>query len=91
MAASKHANLYVEPVSERQIEIYRRMTGEQRLRLGFEMSEAIWRAEAEAIEKDCPGISDAGLKGRIRQRRAAIYRHEAEFRLWQRLLLEAAS
>jgi hypothetical protein len=67
---SKNTNGYVEPLNQQQIRIYRRMTGEQRLRLSFDMIHTAWRIAADAIRNDAPGISDRDLRARIRERRA---------------------
>jgi hypothetical protein len=66
---SKCSNGYVEPLNQQQICIYRRMTGEQRLRLSFDMIHTVWRIAADAIRNQAPHISDRELKSRIRERR----------------------
>jgi len=70
MAASRHANLYIEPVSDRQIEIYRRMTGEQRLLQALDMIGTAWRIAADAIRNENPGITEKELKVKLKERRA---------------------
>ena len=66
----EYRNRYVEPLNQQQILIYRRMTGEQRLRLSFDMIHTAWRIAADAIRNEVPGISDRDLRARIRERRA---------------------
>jgi hypothetical protein len=62
-------NGYVEPVNRQQIEILRKLTGEQRLLLSFDMIRSTWRIAADAIRNRAPGISERELRARIRDRR----------------------
>jgi len=61
-------NPYVEPDNEQQDQILRRMTGEQRLRIGFEITEFALNLARAGIRHQFPGISDEGVKGRLRDR-----------------------
>jgi hypothetical protein len=85
LGPANRPNDYVEPPCPRQIEILRRMTGEQRLLRSLDMIRTAWRISADATRNENPGIAEADVKERIRLRRAAIYRHEVEFDLWHRL------
>jgi hypothetical protein len=60
---------YTEPLNQRQVQIYRRMTGEQRLRLAFDMTSTAWRIAADAIRNGTPGISEQDVRARLRERR----------------------
>jgi hypothetical protein len=61
-------NDYIEPLNQDQIRIYRRMTGEQRLLLAFDMIRSTWRIAADAIRNNAPGISEQELTTRLKQR-----------------------
>ncbi len=60
---------YAEPLDRRQVEVYRRMTGEQRLLLAIDLIRTTWLIAADAIRNDTPGISEQELKARLRERR----------------------
>jgi hypothetical protein len=90
VSPSEPEDRYVESLNPRQICVYRRMTGEQRLLLSLDMIRSTWRIAADAIRNEVPGITDAELSARIRDRRAAIYRHEAEVALWDRIQREVS-
>jgi len=62
-------NDYIEPLNRQQIRIYRRMTGERRLLLSLDMIRSVWRIAAGAIRDANPGITDEGLKLKLRERR----------------------
>jgi hypothetical protein len=61
-------NRYVEPANEQQEEILRRMTGEQRLRIGFEITEFALNLARAGIRHQYPGISDEGVREKLRDR-----------------------
>ena len=60
---------YAEPLDQRQVQIYRRMTGEQRLRLALDMTSTAWRIAADAVRNGTPGISEQDVRARLRERR----------------------
>jgi hypothetical protein len=62
-------NDHVEPPCPRQIEILRRMTGEQRLVRALDMIRTAWRIAADATRNQNPGIVEEELKARLRERR----------------------
>ena len=66
---ARRPNDYIEPLSRRQIEILRRMTGEQRLLQALDMIRTAWRIAADAIRNENPGIPGEGLKLKLRERR----------------------
>lgn len=68
MRDSHSPNPCIEPTDPRQIEILRRMTGEERLKLSLDMIRSVWRIAAEGIRAQFPGISDTELKARLKQR-----------------------
>jgi len=70
--SSTPADIYVEPLNPKQIETYRRMTGEQRLLLSLDMTRTMWRIVADAIRDSAPGISEREMKVRIRERRTWV-------------------
>ncbi len=63
---------YAEPLNQHQVQIYRRMTGEQRLRLAFDMTSTVWRIAADAIRNGTPGISEQDVRARLRERRTWV-------------------
>jgi hypothetical protein len=68
-STSTLTSAYIEPLNQRQIQIYRRMTGEQRLLLSLDMIRSVWRIAADAIRNQNPGISNEGLKLKLKERR----------------------
>ncbi|MBN2466109.1 hypothetical protein JXD38_10865 [candidate division WOR-3 bacterium] len=56
-AGSPHG--YVEPLNRRQIEVLRRLTGEQRLRIGFEIIDFVTEFALAGIRFRHPGVSDS--------------------------------
>jgi len=65
--SSRQSNAYVEPLDPRQIAIYRRMTGEQLLRIGFEMCDAVRELTLAGIRYRHPGASEAETRRLLRQ------------------------
>jgi hypothetical protein len=64
--ASK-ASEYIEPVNRRQIEILRKMTGEQRLRIGFEITDFVTEFALAGIRYRHPGASDSEARRLLRE------------------------
>jgi hypothetical protein len=62
------SNPYIEPTDPRQIEILRRMTGQQRLRIGFEITDFALKLATAGIRHQYPGISEEGLKKKLQER-----------------------
>jgi len=62
------SNPYVEPDDERQEEILRRMTGAQRLRIGFEITEFALNLARAGIRHQYPGLSDEEVREKLRER-----------------------
>lgn len=60
-------NDYVEPLNRQQIRKYRRMTGEQRLRIGFEITDFVTRFALAGIRYRHPEASDAEAQRLLRK------------------------
>ena len=58
---------YIEPLNRQQIRIYRRMTGEQRLRIGFEITDFVTRFALAGIRYRHPEASDAEARRMLRE------------------------
>lgn len=58
---------YVEPLNPQQIRIYRRMTGEQRFRIGFEITDFVNRLALAGIRHRHPEASDAEAQRLLRE------------------------
>jgi len=63
----KRPNEYIEPLNPQQIRIYRRMTGEQRLRIGFEITDFVTRFALAGIRYRHPEVSDAEAQRLLRE------------------------
>ena len=59
-----------EAATEMQIERYRQMTGEERLRLGFELFEFACNVAREGIRSQHPDADEAEVNRRLRERLA---------------------
>ena len=57
----------VESLDPRQVAIYRRMTGEQRARIGFEISEFVRKLAIAGIRHRHPGASEAEVRRLLRE------------------------
>jgi len=64
---SEQTDCYVESLNPRQIRVYRRMTGEQRFRIGFEISDFASRLAIAGIRHRHPDASDEEIRIRHRQ------------------------
>lgn len=60
--------------TERQIEAYRQMTSKERLRIGLRLHEASCEIAREAIRANEPGLTDAEVEQRLRERIRIGYR-----------------
>jgi hypothetical protein len=60
-------NEYVEPLCRKQIAILRRMTGEQRLRIGFEITDFVTKLALAGIRYRNPEASDAESRRLLRE------------------------
>lgn len=58
----------IENKSEKYYEVLRNMSGEQRMRIGFEMHKFVMKIVESAIRNQYPDISDAELKEKIKER-----------------------
>jgi hypothetical protein len=58
---------YVEPVNRQQIEIPRKLTGEQRLRIGFEIIDFVTEFALAGIRYRHPEASDAEARRLLRE------------------------
>ena len=67
-ASGAERQSYIEPVDERQEAILRRMTGQQRLRIGFEITEFALNLARAGIRRQYPGISDEGVREKLSER-----------------------
>jgi hypothetical protein len=72
---------------ERQLELYRAMTGEQRLTIGFEMTTLAREAERDAIRREFPDADEAEVDRQFRLRRMAANKLKNE----QELLTASAA
>ncbi|MBS4016103.1 MAG: hypothetical protein KGZ86_06710 [Candidatus Latescibacteria bacterium] len=61
-------NKYIEQPNKIEIEIFRRMTGEDRLRIGFEMCEFVRKMIIAGIRNQYPNISEQELKSKVKER-----------------------
>jgi len=57
-----------EEALERQIELYRAMTGEERLRIALNLHELSCNMAREGIRRQFPGADEAEVERRLRQR-----------------------
>jgi hypothetical protein len=60
-------NDYIEPLNQQQIRIYRRMTGERRLRIGFEITDFVTRLALAGIRYRHPEATDAEARRRLKE------------------------
>jgi len=60
--------LYSEPDDIRQIEILKRMSGEDRMRVGFEIYEFARKLAIAGIRYRFPDITEAELKEKLKER-----------------------
>jgi hypothetical protein len=58
---------YIEPLNQQQIRVYRRMTGEQRLRIGFQITDFVTRLALAGIRYRHPEASDAEARRMLRE------------------------
>ena len=58
---------YVEPPNARQTEVLRRMTGERRFRIGFEISDFVTRLVIAGIRHRHPGLSEPEVRERLKE------------------------
>ena len=65
--SANSTNDYVEPLNQQQIRIYRHMTGEQRLRIGFEITDFVTRFALAGIRYRHPEASDAEARRLLRK------------------------
>lgn len=67
----------IQEVDQLQLEAYRRMTGEERLRIGLGLYEASLRVAREAIRTQFPDADEAMIEEKLRQRIRIGYEIEA--------------
>jgi hypothetical protein len=60
-------NDYVEPINRQQIEILRKMTGERRFRIGFEITDFVTRFALAGIRYRHPEASDSEARRLLRE------------------------
>ena len=58
----------IEKENKKYYEVLRNMSGEQRMRIGFEMYDFVIKIVEESIKNQYPGISEKELKQKIRER-----------------------
>ena len=58
----------IEKENEKYYEVLRNMDGERRMRIGFEMHDFVMKIIESSIRNQYPGISEQGLKQKIRER-----------------------
>ena len=66
-------------IDQLQLEAYRQMTGEERLRIGLGLYEASRGVAREAIRNRFPDADDATIEEKLRQRIRVGYEIEAAF------------
>ena len=71
-----HANT-ISDIDQLQLEAYRRMTGEERLRIGLGLYEASVGIAREAIRGQFPDADDATIEEKLRQRIRVGYEIES--------------
>ncbi|RKX71225.1 hypothetical protein DRP53_02440 [candidate division WOR-3 bacterium] len=59
---------FIEPPSEKQEAILRRMSGEERMRIGFEICDFVRKLVISGIRYQYPDISEEELKEKIKER-----------------------
>jgi hypothetical protein len=59
---------------QKQIERYRRMTGEERLKTALDLHALSWDIAREGIRHQFPDADDAEIERRLRQRLVAVHR-----------------
>jgi hypothetical protein len=67
----------IHEVDQLQLEAYRRMTGEERLRIGLGLYEASLGIAREAIRSRFPDADDAAVEEKLRERIRAGYQIQA--------------
>ncbi len=70
----------IHDIDQLQLEAYRRMTGEERLRIGLGLHEISLGIAREAIRNQFPDADEATVEGKIRQRIRIGYEIEAKSR-----------
>ncbi len=55
-------------MDERYLERLRSMSGEERMKLAFELCELMWKVVADSIRNEFPGISECELKEKMKLR-----------------------
>jgi len=60
-------NDYVEPINPQQVEILRKMTGERRFRIGFEITDFVTKLALAGIHYRHPEASDSEARRRLRE------------------------
>jgi hypothetical protein len=61
-------NKYIEKSNEKQEEILRRMKGEERMRIGFEICDFVMKLVISGIRYQYPNISEKELNEKIKER-----------------------
>lgn len=59
-------NKYIEQNNEKQEEILRNMTGEERMRIGFEICDFVRKLTIAGIRNRSPNISEKELKEKLK-------------------------
>jgi hypothetical protein len=60
-------NKYIEPHNEKEEEILRRMSGEERMRIGFEICDFVRKLVIAGIRYRAPNISEQELKEKLKE------------------------
>jgi hypothetical protein len=67
LTSASSPSAYIKPLNQQQIRIYRRMTGEQRFRIGFEITDFVTRLALAGIRHRHPEASDAEARRLLRE------------------------
>ena len=72
---------YIEIPDKKQEEVLRRMTGEDRMRIGFEICEFVWKLVISGIRYKFPHISEKELVEKIIERYQVWILNRLQFQL----------
>ena len=67
-----------DEMTQHEIELYRAMTGEQRLTIALEMTTLKWEAERNEIRREFPEADEAEVDRQFRKRRMAANERKNE-------------
>lgn len=68
--------MYTEKVDKKYLEILQKMSGEERLRIGFELYELARNLVKASILNRCPGISDEEIEIKLEETDVAVMQED---------------